>query len=58
MFRTDILNQVVEALMGADGSYDAEAITDELIVTAGYVDVDSVHPETFWAIVLRHPTEA
>lgn len=50
----DITHQVREATDVSDGDYDVDGIVRDIIADFGRVDIDSIDPDQFWPIVLRH----
>lgn len=54
----DMLDQVQQATDASEGDYDNDAIVRELIQTYGRVDTGTIEHDEFWAIVLRHATDA
>lgn len=50
----DIRAQVRESLGSDEDLYDIEGIVDEIIVSFGCVDIDSVPGGEYWGIVAIH----
>lgn len=53
----EMRDQVRIATDASDGTYDVDAIADELDAQFGLCDIDDIPADAFWAIVLAH-TEA
>lgn len=54
----DLRNQIVTATDASDGTYDVDAITEEIITQYGAVDIETIETADFWAIVGKHDTSA
>lgn len=50
----DLRDQIVTATDASDGTYDVDAITEEIIEKHGAVDVDTIDTAEFWDIVGKH----
>lgn len=50
----EMADQVRTATDASDGTYDVDAITDELRDQFGLVDIDDIPADAFWTIVLAH----
>ncbi|MEU8136088.1 hypothetical protein [Streptodolium elevatio] len=54
--QTDLRNQVITATDASEGTYDVDAIVEEIQDTYGTVDVDTLDHHEFWDIVFKHVT--
>lgn len=54
----DLRDQVVIATDASDGTYDVDAIVDEIVERHGAVPVDDLEHDEFWGIVAGHAIEA
>jgi hypothetical protein len=52
----DLRDQIVIATDASDGTYDVDAITEEIVAQYGAVDIDTIETGDFWAIVGKHAT--
>lgn len=50
----EMRDQVRHVTDASDGTYDVDAITDELDEQFGLVDIDAIPSDAFWTIVLAH----
>lgn len=50
----EMRDQVRTATDASDGTYDVDAITDELRDQFGLVNIDSIPADDFWTTVLAH----
>ncbi len=53
---TDITRQVGESLTDCGDEFDVAGIVRDIIAEHGRVDIDSIDPEAYWAVVERHAT--
>lgn len=55
---TDIARQVATAIEAGEGAatIDQDAIVRDIIAGHGLVDIDTIDPDSFWALVARHDT--
>lgn len=53
----DVREQVGVSLQGWGRDYLVEEIVREIIGTYGLVDIDTIDPDEYWAIVDRHDRE-
>ena len=51
----DIRDQVQQAVDASAGTYDVQAITEEIVRTYGLVSINDIDHDEFWAIVLNSP---
>lgn len=53
----DLRDQVTTATEASDGTYDVDAIVEEIVERHGAVDVDTLEHDEFWAIVAKHAVD-
>lgn len=52
----DLRTQIVHATNASDGTYNVDAILEEILDKHGAVDIETLDTDEFWTIVGKHAT--
>lgn len=55
--QTNLRDQITAATDASEGTYDIDAIVEEIQNTYGTVDIDTIDHREFWNIVAKHATD-